>query len=1350
MEEKIKNDKSNVISSSNNDKKDNLNERDKKFNERNNLENNEKEVKIGNYLIKKTLGKGTFGKVKLGIYLPKNRKVAIKILEKIKLKEEDDIIRLKREFEMLSQFNHPNLITVSEIFETKDAYFTVMEFCEGGELFNYIVQNKYLSEEKSAFFYYQLINGLDYIHSLGIVHRDLKPENLLLTKDHILKIIDFGLSNYFKQTQKELLETPCGSPCYASPEMLSGKNYDGFKIDIWATGIILFAMLCGFLPFDHKDNDKLFLKILECKIQYPKTLSKDAEDLIKKTLVPDPEKRIDIPTIKKHPFYLKGKEIFETNFTIYQVSQGDLSDSDDISSFNYSLNNDFYFSESNHKSAKNINKYKSFYDVNIKNKKGRYNSCEINNCIKQEQGGFKKFINFEKKIYKMKKKNKKINYKNEINKLHFENNNKKNIVKNLYERGIKFNNSFVLQINNIDLFCENLINNYKKEEKKRTNRKQEPIMKISSCNNNNIIKYDNNKTVKNENRKEQLSKNKNNENENSSIKNNRMLITKDLIREKEKKIKNYNSINNRKDYHYDNSQFNDSQNKTTIVKNNLNNANNNKIKVNVKKKFPVNINKLFINNNKIKIKKKLPQNILKMKNYSRKIKSTSNDIKKKNIKKIIDTIKKQSLKNKTNIINKQYITHHHTTNITNMTQKNYISNVIINNYKRDESSSYKKSKIIPSPDNQKENNIINEYLQKLSEQNQPIKSNMKNWKFKINLQKFMLKDEMLPKKIVKYNSQSNNSKDVVNNEEKILSYLTVRDKKIKEKNKEYEISKTIPNNNDKKRRLFKTKVTNINTSNINNNIRYGSGKSNNIDNSLGLSLIGNNKLNLTNNSKIENKYFNNYFNINNTVESDQNKDNRICRKQNIEKLLNTNINFNLNLEKKLKRNEINNSLIDNTFSNRSFNYNMNKLFDKNNKKVNNSSKKNMKNNSGIKAIDNVKKKNLYDKNYMNYQKCKLHLKEIFGIENINKKDNSISLLINCHKQIQSQRNNPSSLLSKTYKNINIQNYLNTARNYDNKNSNISYNIDNIMNIDSKSRKAQLNQNNVNKDLIHINLNYNRFKKNSNSNLGNDNNKVKKNILKKKNTVCPKRTTNNIILNNMKYNYIPKKKSMNNRKRVNTKNCIDKYESKKMLSSLRKRINLKLNLINNNITNNINSNMNFISYIDNTIENKTHNNSMKIQEYEKGNNNSIITKINSKQFKINNNTIENVKTNNISNYNDFGNLKNKKEIKCNMNKKLKTKQKTNILQFSNLYLDNNNLNLKHNYNDLKMYICNTDGSSSNNCNITNNNNNYSVFDTKYNTINSSHHEHVHQFSNLPHLKKKNIIKKNRINGLSKLK
>ena len=183
---------------------------------------------------------------------------------------------------MLALFNHPNVILVAEIFESSDSFYSVMEYCEGGELFNFIVKNRRLSEEEAAFFYYQLINGLEYIHSLGIVHRDLKPENLLLTRDHLLKIIDFGLSNYFKKGQKELLVTPCGSPCYASPEMVAGKKYDGFKIDIWATGIILYAMLCGYLPFEDKDNDVLFEKILECKLVFPKYISRIGKNLIEK------------------------------------------------------------------------------------------------------------------------------------------------------------------------------------------------------------------------------------------------------------------------------------------------------------------------------------------------------------------------------------------------------------------------------------------------------------------------------------------------------------------------------------------------------------------------------------------------------------------------------------------------------------------------------------------------------------------------------------------------------------------------------------------------------------------------------------------------------------------------------------------------------------------------------------------------------------------------------------------------------------------------------------------------------------------------------------------------------------
>ena len=314
----------------------------------------ETEYTIGNYLIKRTLGQGTFGKVKLGIYLPNKEKVAVKILEKDRIIEKDDEIRVRREFDMLAKFNHPNVILVAEIFESSNSFYSVMEYCEGGELFNYIVRNQRLSEEEAAFFYYQLINGLEYIHSLGIVHRDLKPENLLLTNEHLLKIIDFGLSNYFtKDENQKLLITPCGSPCYASPEMVAGKKYNGFKIDIWATGIILYAMLCGYLPFEEKNNDDLFKKILECKVKYPKYIGDKPKDLLKKILVNEPDKRIDIPEIKEHPFFLKGKNIFEQELSLCHNSDAELDLK--ISNSNIILSN---LKEKENKEINNINNEK--------------------------------------------------------------------------------------------------------------------------------------------------------------------------------------------------------------------------------------------------------------------------------------------------------------------------------------------------------------------------------------------------------------------------------------------------------------------------------------------------------------------------------------------------------------------------------------------------------------------------------------------------------------------------------------------------------------------------------------------------------------------------------------------------------------------------------------------------------------------------------------------------------------------------------------------------------------------------------------------------------------------------------
>ena len=266
---------------------------------------------ISNYKFIKNIGEGNFGKVKLGIYIPTGEKYAIKILNKkiIKKKMKNTIFK---ENEIITKFNHINIVYVFQIIEDEENYYIIMEYCKKGELFDYIVSKQRLSEEESSIFFYQLINGLEYIHKKGVAHRDLKPENLLLTKDKTLKIIDFGLSHEFDG--ENLLKTKCGSPSYASPEILKGILYDGFKTDVWCCGIILYAMVCGYLPFDGENNKVLFKEILECDPEYPYFMSEDCKNLIKNILVVDPNKRYDIEDIKKSEFYLKGKKLCKINY----------------------------------------------------------------------------------------------------------------------------------------------------------------------------------------------------------------------------------------------------------------------------------------------------------------------------------------------------------------------------------------------------------------------------------------------------------------------------------------------------------------------------------------------------------------------------------------------------------------------------------------------------------------------------------------------------------------------------------------------------------------------------------------------------------------------------------------------------------------------------------------------------------------------------------------------------------------------------------------------------------------------------------------------------------------------------
>lgn len=268
---------------------------------------------INNYKVVKEIGEGNFGKVKLCVDKLSGEKYAIKILNKKKL---SPLMREKifKEIEILTKLNHINIVYVYQVLEDELNYYIVMEYCEKGELFNYIVKKEKLDEIEASVFFYQLINGIDYLHQQGIAHRDIKPENLLLGGDNVLKIIDFGLSHEYNDNI--LLKTKCGSPSYAAPEILKGELYDGFKCDVWSSGVTLFAMICGFLPFDGENNKILFKNIIKCKLEVPTFLSECCQKLLKDILKADPNDRLSIDQIKESEFFLKGKKNCDIDYKL--------------------------------------------------------------------------------------------------------------------------------------------------------------------------------------------------------------------------------------------------------------------------------------------------------------------------------------------------------------------------------------------------------------------------------------------------------------------------------------------------------------------------------------------------------------------------------------------------------------------------------------------------------------------------------------------------------------------------------------------------------------------------------------------------------------------------------------------------------------------------------------------------------------------------------------------------------------------------------------------------------------------------------------------------------------------------
>ncbi|CAI9742960.1 5' [Octopus vulgaris] len=259
------------------------------------------QAKIGSYLLGDTLGVGSFGKVKIATHEQTKQKVAVKIVNRNKIKNLDVVGKIRKEIQNLKLFRHPHIIKLYQVFSTPTDIFMVMEFVSGGELFDYIVKHGKLKDAEARRFFQQIISGVDYCHRHMVVHRDLKPENLLLDHRLNVKIADFGLSNMMMDG--EFLRTSCGSPNYAAPEVISGKLYAGPEVDIWSCGVVLYALLCGTLPFDDEHVPTLFRKIKSGMFPIPDYLSKDVTNLLVKCLQVDPLKRATIKDIREHDWF---------------------------------------------------------------------------------------------------------------------------------------------------------------------------------------------------------------------------------------------------------------------------------------------------------------------------------------------------------------------------------------------------------------------------------------------------------------------------------------------------------------------------------------------------------------------------------------------------------------------------------------------------------------------------------------------------------------------------------------------------------------------------------------------------------------------------------------------------------------------------------------------------------------------------------------------------------------------------------------------------------------------------------------------------------------------------------------
>jgi 5'-AMP-activated protein kinase catalytic alpha subunit len=261
--------------------------------------------KVGKYEIGRTIGEGTFAKVKFAQNTETGESVAMKILDRSTIIKHKMADQIKREISIMKLVRHPYVVRLHEVLASRTKIYIILEFITGGELFDKIVHHGRLSEAEARRYFQQLIDGVDYCHSKGVYHRDLKPENLLLDSLGNMKISDFGLSALPEQGVS-MLQTTCGTPNYVAPEVLSHKGYKGAPADVWSCGVILYVLIAGYLPFDELDLTTLYSKIDKAEFSCPAWFPVGAKSLIQRILDPNPENRITIEQIRSDEWFQKN------------------------------------------------------------------------------------------------------------------------------------------------------------------------------------------------------------------------------------------------------------------------------------------------------------------------------------------------------------------------------------------------------------------------------------------------------------------------------------------------------------------------------------------------------------------------------------------------------------------------------------------------------------------------------------------------------------------------------------------------------------------------------------------------------------------------------------------------------------------------------------------------------------------------------------------------------------------------------------------------------------------------------------------------------------------------------------